>query len=199
MAPLQTEFIEWQFTAPLNGELGGLSTSCPIKFLIGYTFDAKSQIDVDVISSERLYEMQRAGQSVSFTPSLSVGRGPVKVYFSFGTSLPVRDSSVLPLFINIDDKGDGILRSISEGALSITMPSEFGVSCSGFNCNNGVCTNIDEIPMIKKSAPQMRCQLTSPSSEEINHLEKTFYISASLSYAYEITGETSVGVKPILA
>jgi hypothetical protein len=107
------------------------------------------------------------------------------------------------MFINVEDKGDGILRTVSKGWLSIFVPKEFTVNCSGFTLAdtdelNNIYKNDADIPMIKKNAPQLRCQLTAPSSAAINNLEKTFYISASLHYVYEITGETSVGIKPIL-
>lgn len=106
--PLQTEFVEWTFNSPSNDEIAYLPNKCPIRFKVNYTFDATSQIDVDIISAARLTQLQRAGTPPSFVPSLSVGIGPVKIYLSFGASLPARDNSSLPIFIIVEDKGTGL-------------------------------------------------------------------------------------------
>ena len=227
LSPLQTEFKEWQFSAPTNDQTGGLSSTCPIKFVVGYEFDSTSQVDVDVISASRLYDLQRAGQTPTFTPSLVVGRGPVKIYFSFGTDFPVRTNSTLPIFLTVEDKGQGLLRALSPGYLTLKIPKDLanGAPDCGtkMNCTAGngkdssfwVCKtpqipdSVDKksqeyqeflqnssTPMINKKSPQFRCSLTTTDSPSI--IEKTFFINADLNYVYELTGQTSVGVKPIL-
>jgi hypothetical protein len=207
-SPLATEFKEWSFAAPTNNEIAYLPNKCPIRFKINYTFDSTSQIDVNVISKDRLTQLQRAGNPPSFTPSLSVGSGPVKIYLSFGTSLPVRNESSLPIFITVEDKGVGLLREIpggSDKSLILKVPSTFTkASCDKFDdgvvdpsdSNYIIYKNKDAIQIIKKTSPQIKCTFKTPTSANINNLEKTYFITARLQYDYEISGETIVNIKP---
>ena len=240
LAPLQTEFKQWRFQAPDNNEIGYLSTRCPIRFKINYTYTSTSQIDLDVISKDRLEQLQKAGTPPSFTPSLSVGRGPVKIYFSFGNELPIKSENTISLFVKVEDKGTGMFGEIKNKTLIINFPDGFktaDVDCgSKFNCtdnyltvfcfpffgqkpttennvcdtnNDGIinmrdiqqttniiteptCYNNQEIPLIKKTSPQIRCSIKAP----IVNVEKTFFIKGYLGYSYDVDGETSVGVKP---
>ncbi len=202
-APLQTEFVEWTFTAPSTDIIGNLPTECPIRFKVSYKFTSLSRVNVDVISKERLQQIQRSGNVSTFTPTVSVGRGPIKIYFSFGASLPIRTSStgfesILPVFISIEDKGTGLLSNIPAGKLSIKYPKEFTIkSYDKFDCSDNICTNNVEIPMIKKKSPPLRLSFIMPTNDTVP-VERTFFISAELNYTYDITGETNVEVKPIL-
>lgn len=196
IAPLGTEFKEWVFTAPSNDQIAGLPTKCPIRFKINYVWEAKSQIDADVISRDRYDQLQRTGQFPSFTPSLSVGRGPIKIYLSFGTTLPMRTDSTLPIFITVEDKGYGLLGNIPTGALTLNFGGLSNVDCGErfTSCGGGSCSNAAIIPMISKKSPELRCTAKAPSV----NIEKTFYITASLSYSYDLVGEVDVEVKPFL-
>jgi len=196
--PLQTELVEWSFDAPGNDEIASLPNKCPIRFKVNYTFNATSQIDVNIISKDRLSQLQKAGTPPSFIPNLVIGRGPVKIDLSFGATLPARNESSLPMFITVEDKGTGLLGVIPTNSLSIAVPSNFSsVSCGDrFICSGNVCTNNVTIPMIKKSSPQLRCSLTTPTSTAINNIERTYFITASLEYGYEITGESVIDIKP---
>ena len=211
-SPLATEFKEWVFTAPSNDQIAYLPNKCPIRFKINYTFNSASQIDVNVISKDRLAQLQRAGNPPSFTPSLSVGSGPVKIYLTFGTSLPVRNESSLPIFITVEDKGVGLLREIpgaSEKSLILKVHKNFKFNSTDGSCdkfedrgddpldsNYKIYRNKDAIQIIRKKSPQIKCTFKAPSSGDINNLEKTYFITARLQYDYEIAGETIINIKP---
>jgi len=197
IAPLGTEWKEWSFTAPGNDKIGGLSTKCPIRFKVSYNWDSKSQIDVDVISVDRYNELQRAGQFPTFTPTLTVGRGPIKIYFTFGATLPIRSGTTLPIFITVEDKGTGLLGSLTQNKLKLSFEGLSDVDCGDrfTSCVSGSCSNSAEIPLIRKKTPQLRCTAKAPTNVTI---EKTFYITATLNYDYDIIGETIVEVKPFL-
>lgn len=138
LAPLQTEFKQWSFKAPDNSQIGYLPTKCPIRFKANYSYTVASQIDVDVISSDRLEQLQKAGTPPSFTPNLVVGRGPIKIYFSIGAQMPVKANTTIPIFIQIQDKGGGLFGDITPAHLSINFPQEFEIiNCVKFNCNTG--------------------------------------------------------------
>lgn len=205
LAPLQTELYQWTFRAPDNDLIAHLPAKCPIRFKVNYTYESNSSVDVDIISATRLEQLQRAGNTPSFTPSNVVGRGPIKIYFTFGSEMPVRSNNTLSVFINVVDKGSGLYGTIPSGDLSITFPPDLTDPYCGekFNCGSGgsaVCKNnkpspIGDIPIIKKSSPQLRCIVNASSTVTD---EKTEYIIASLNYNYDVEGETSVGVKPTM-
>jgi len=240
LAPLETDFYQWNFQAPDNNAINNLPTSCPIRFKVNYSYVAESQADVGVISKTRLEQLQRAGNTPSFTPSNAIGRGPIKIYFTFSSDMPVKSNNTISTFLNVIDKGTGLYGEIGNYTLFINFPEKFTLideQCGPkFNCAVGSmsdyckkysgqadllekilcdankdgkidsndinalpkdttgCINIEEIPIIKKSSPQIRCTVTVPDIED----EKTYYLSASLAYGYDVNGETSVDIKPIL-
>ena len=191
--PLQTELIEWTFTAPNSNEIAYLSTKCPIRFKITYSSSAASQVDVDVINATRLKELQRTGQTPTYTPNQTVGRGPLKIYFDFGASFPVKSGGILPIYISIEDKGSGLIsggdlpaKSLQLNAAGFTRISD---QCEKFNSD---LTNNGTITMIRKKSIPLKCSFTTPTVD----IEKTYLISATLSYSYSITQEVNVQVKP---
>ena len=195
--PLQTELIEWQLSAPTNEQLGNMPGSCGIKYKINYDFTAKTQASVDVINADKLSQMQRAGETPSASPTQSVGIGPIKVFFDFGASQPVRSGDILPVFITVEDRGSGLLDSgnVESGNLKLIIPQDFEeVSCTKFANSGGEYTNANIIPMIKKTSPQLRCSFKMPEVTDI----KTFYISAELVYTYKLDSEVKISVNPTL-
>jgi hypothetical protein len=271
LSPQQTEFIEWQFSAPSNDQIANLPAECPIRYKVVYDFVANTQTNMLVISSDRLAQLQRAGQNPTFTSSETIGRGPVKINIEFGTTLPIRTSegtttaacegtatdcsnfndetscnaqagcnwdsgtntcpttigecsglsssqcenregcslgslqqtftrkSILPIFITIDDKGEGLLRDITPNMINLSVPSSFSpVRCDAFEVVSGdTWRNNGTIPMIKKASPTKRCSFAMPTAD-IVPIEKTYFLFGNMSYTYDLTGEMSVNVKPSL-
>lgn len=204
--PLEERFFEWTFNAPTNDDIAHLSTKCPIRFKVNYDMDSTSQIDLSVITDERLKELQRAGESISFIPTLTLGRGPLKVKISFGASMPIRASTKdkaikLPIYLVIEDKGTGLYTKVPDGKLTLKIHSDFdriGKDCDKFNyvtTSEGYSyyTNNDPISIIRKKSPQLKCSFNSSSNVDF---EKTYYITAYLNYNYTITGETEVTINP---
>lgn len=218
LVPQQVEYLEWKFTAPTNDLIAHMESKCPIRYMVNYTFNTSSQVDVQVISSNRLSQLQRAGQTPTFSPTQSVGIGPLKIYFDFGVALPVRTNetyveSILPIYITIEDKGTGLLHLekgyIKAGSITLKIPKEFiekGDPCSGkFKKTNGpeldkynYYTNKEkEIPMVKRKSPQIRCAFFTPDNTTVP-IEKTYFISTSMNYVYDLVEETEVAIKPVL-
>lgn len=226
LVPQQTEYVEFKFDAPSNQEIGGMEAECPIRYKISYSFDAISQTDLQVISRDKLEALQRAGQAPTFTSTQSIGRGPIKIYFDFGATLPVRTSicknnsnvevectsssvdtdkssfSILPLFILVEDKGSGIFGDIPANKLSFDISNDFKVSsCEKFTCTEVSgklnCKNNQPIPMVKKKSPQIRCSFIVPGKDKVP-VDKTYYIKAEMSYDYALYEDLSVAIKPTL-
>ncbi len=193
--PLQTELFEFDFTAPSNNDIGNMPSSCKLRYKITYTYTAKTQTDVTVISQSKMEELQRAGQPPSASPLQSVGVGPVKIFFDFGASQPIMSGNILPLFITIEDKGSGVYSKVISGNLKITMPPGFTVKqCDKFAGTSGVIKSSAEIPLIKKKSAQLRCSFTTPLVTDM----KTFYILGELQYDYKLDNEIAVAINPTL-
>jgi hypothetical protein len=195
-APKQTEFVEWVFDSPRTDELVHINSKCPVRFKVTYTFDAISEIEVDVISDVKYEQMKQTGEFQTFTPTLTLGRGPLKIYMEFGSSLPVKTETVLPVYLTVEDKGTGLYSQIPTGALKLTVPSDFSyIECGDrFNCLGNVCTNTgDPIIMIDRKSPKFRCSFTTPSDTSI--IEKLYNIEASLSYTYDVINQVDVDIK----
>jgi hypothetical protein len=199
LAPKEIRQIEWSFQAPDADQIAHLKVTCPIRFRFDFSYNAKSQIDVLVISSEHFSELQKAGKATVFSPTVNVGRGPIKTYFDFGTTLPVKNNYNLPIYIRVEDKGTGMLKQIEKGNFTVTFPDEFnltGVDCPYLTCNGKSCTNTNaEIPIINKKSLDIRCSgIKTPPN--IGVPEKTYFINSSLNYDYYVAGEVDVQVNP---
>jgi len=200
LAPKEIRQIEWTFQAPDADKIAHLKVTCPIRFRFDFSYNAKSQIDVLVISSEHFSELQKAGKATTFSPTVNVGRGPIKTYFDFGTTLPVKNNASLPVYIRVEDKGTGLLQDIGAGNFNVTFPNDFTVpdgtdTCPYFNCTNKNCTSNANIPIISKKSLDIRCSgIKTPAN--IGVPEKTYFISSSLNYDYYVAGEVDVEVNP---
>jgi len=201
-APRESKALEWNFQAPTEDKIANIGVTCPISFKFDFDYTAKSQIDVLVISRSHLLNLQRSGNPPAFAPTVNVGRGPIKIYFDFGATLPVRDSSTLPIYVKVQDKGTGLLKEITPGCFTIKFPSDFTVpdgttTCPYFNCVDNDCTSNEAIPMINKKSLEIRCDnIKAPSGDAIGDLEKTYFISSTLGYNYYVAGSVDISVNP---
>lgn len=198
--PQEIKSVEWNFKAPSADKIANLRVTCPIRFKFNFSYQSKSQIDVLVANSNYLTELQRAGKSTVFSPTLNVGRGPIKIYFDFGTTLPVKNNSDLTVYVRAEDKGTGMLKAIDAQNFIIKFPQDFTVpsdACPYFNCDTtGICTNNEPIPIINRKSLDIRCSgIVTPDSSKFD-TEKTYFISATLNYGYFVTGEVDIEVKP---
>jgi len=203
--PGQVEFVEWTFDTPSSADIGYLSIKCPIRFKVDYDFGAVSEIEANVITKDRYDQLQQSGEFTTFTPTLTVGRGPIKIYMEFGATLPIKNDSTLPVYITVEDKGTGLLTEIPDSGdkrLTIKVPEGFVLtsdSCGDrFTCDVAArtCRNIQNITMIKRKSPTFRCSFIT-SSDDVVVLERTYFISASLNYTYNVIKEVDVEVKPL--
>jgi len=203
-SPQETRLVEWNFEAPSAEEIASLSVTCPIRFKFNFHYTATSEIDVLVIESGYLSQLQREGKSPTFTPTVNVGRGPVKIYFDFGTSLPVKNGFNLPVYVTVEDKGTGLLREIKSGDFKIKFPSGSdgfdlsSVDCPYFGCDTttNLCTSNDDIPIVNKKSLQIRCSNIKTPATIVPGPEKTYFINATVDYDYAAVGEVDVEVKP---
>jgi len=201
--PKQDEFVEWTFKAPNAEDLAYINSKCPVRFKVSYSFDAISEIEVDVISVDKYNQLQQSGEFQTFVPTLSLGRGPLRIMMEFGASQPIKTDTILPIYVTVEDKGTGLYATVPKNALTLTVPTGFswgGASSCGerFECpTEKLCYNKEEITMIERKSPTFRCSLTTPSSSSVA-IEKVYNIEAALNYTYDITNQVDVDIKTIL-
>jgi hypothetical protein len=192
--PGQTEFVEWTLDTPSDEQMGYLSVKCPIRFIVGYNYKAVSEVEVDVITDERYDYLKQSGEFTTFTPTLTVGRGPVKIYMELGASLPARTGRTVPVYVTVEDKGSGLLEDIPLYKLKVEAPGFSKPDCGErFNCSANECTNNQTLIMISRKSPTIKCSFTTPTGID---LEQTYFVDASMDYYYSIIEETSIEVKP---
>lgn len=208
LSPASEELIEFKLTAPANNLLVGLQNQCSLKYKINYNFKAESSIDMRVISQDKLTQMQKAGQTPSFTPSQNIGIGPMKITFGYDAELPISSGSILPINVVITDEGSGMMKmtdgKIAPGLIELQVPADFvKVSCDKFGTpteteKSGVKYNVyknsQDITMIKSKTPELRCSFTAPPTDD----ERTYLFYANMGYTYELDNEQSVAVKPVI-
>lgn len=195
MFPLQTQYIEWNIKTPTNAQIAYLSASCPIRYKVWYDFTASSQVDVTVIGEEKLKQLYRAGTPPSITPKQTLTRGPIKITFEFGTSMPIKAGTPLAVFITIQDKGTGLYPTIPSGKLSLSWDKTgfTTVQCDD-KIDKTTLTNNQDIQMIKKVSPQIRCTFTAPSETDM----KTYYLKVDLSGKYILDYTQTITVQPVM-
>jgi len=198
--PRQNEFVEWTFEAPNAEDLAYINSKCPVRFQVSYSFDAISEIEVDVISETKYNQLQQSGEFQTFVPTLSLGRGPLRIMLEFGASQPIKANTTLPIYVTVEDKGIGLYSTIPAHTLNLTVPSGFNwgseSSCGErFECpTENLCYNKENIMMIERKSPTFRCSLTTPNSSRVL-VEKVYSIEASLDYTYDITKQVDVDIK----
>jgi hypothetical protein len=194
--PKQDEFVEWTFSTPNPADLAYINSKCPVRFKVNYSFDAISEIEVDVISVEKYNQLQQSGGFQTFVPTLSLGRGPLRILMEFGASLPVKTDTTLPIYVTVEDKGTGLYATIPRRALTVKVPEDFVLetpSCGErFECSDKECYNNETIMMIERKSPTFRCSFKTPNTVTI---EKVYNIEASLNYTYDITKQVDVDIK----
>jgi len=204
LSPLETDFIEWSFQAPGNEKIAYLTAKCPIRFKVSYDYYSTSQVVVGVINHEERMRRLRAGQTITFVPNQTIGRGPIKIYFDFGASLPVVNNTFLPVFLTVEDKGTGLLGEIKNETLLIEFPSPdfskekpcdwFGDIESSEKSDYNLIKNNQDITMIKRKSPLIRCSFEAPNVD----IEQTYFFYSTIYYSYDLTYEVDVQVKPLL-
>ncbi|UCG95615.1 MAG: hypothetical protein JSV92_01025 [archaeon] len=199
-----SELAEWDFTAPDNKKLGYMEGKCSIRFVVRYKYDAHTTSDISIISTERLNQASRTGETLTISPSQVQSRGPIKIRLDFEVTQPVDEKLTIPLIIKVYDQGSGMYDKVLPSTpLVIEFPPGLKVlnctptnriSLTGSSSGGYTATSVSEISLIKGETPPIRCDLEV--DEDINDI-KTYFIKAKiLNYEYPLYGEKSVTIIP---
>lgn len=198
--PGQVEFVEWTFKTPESRDIAYIKTTCPVRFKVSYDYFAESEIEVNVISEDRYMQLQQSGEFATFTPTLTVGRGPIKIYMELGAAMPIRAGSILPVYLIVENKGSGLFDEVAQGELFLGIPGGFAIEeCGALEDSRhaGYYNNTESIPLVGKKTYKIKCSLRVPSNVDI---EQTYFLNAYYhNYVYEVLKEVSVDVNPLTA
>ena len=210
LVPNQVERIEMYFDAPTADEIGFIEADCPINWLVDYEFNARSNDDFTVISDGRLNELQRAGESWSGSDLPQyIGIGPIKLYFSFKTPMPMREQNTIQFSVQAEDKGRGTYPEIATESLFIKVPTTWGnVPGDDLPCGekftelsneggNRVFRNNRAINLINRETPEMICEFRAPDLTTNNIPERSYTVSTNITnYTYVTYGSLDVHIEP---
>lgn len=207
-APGQQEQIRLDMTAPKSADIAGLSYTCPVKYMLNYTFTAKSSVTVDVMASSRLMQIEtQTGSRPVYTRTLNVGAGPIRIMMEPTSTMPIEAGGKLSYTVTLKDEGTGDYASVLPGKLAMKLGKEFvpvldanGKACGGYfdvggETENVVSyTNFRKIDLIQKIANPITCEFNVPTGVTV---EQEYAITAELPYSYGYFGqELDVPVTP---
>jgi hypothetical protein len=204
----QEELVKLDMMAPTSAQIGGLSYNCLIRYLVNYSFAAKSSMTVDVMSADRLRQVEtQLGSRPTYTRTLNVGAGPIRILMEPTSAMPIEAGKKLAFEITLKNEGTGDYASVLPGQLSFQLPKEFvailnsnNLACGGF-FDSGTekdsiknFTNHRKIDLIEKQANPITCEFNVPTSVSV---EQEYVITSELPYLYGYFGEEiSVPITP---
>jgi len=207
-SPGQQEVVRLDMTAPSKSQLGDLPGSCPIRYKVNYSFAAVSEMTAQAISADRLAAReQETGARPTFTRTLSIGAGPMRVYMEPSTAMPIESGQPLRVDMTVKNEGAGEISKIAIGQLSISLDGDWLPDLNGEELSCGgkfdegtageggrtVYTNVEEIPVVQKETNAITCEWKAPSVT----LERQAVLQARMPYEYEYFGpEITVPVTP---
>ena len=219
LVPGQVEFVEWTFDTPESQDIAYIKTICPVRFRVTYRFNAQSEIEVNVISDARYRQLQQSGTFETFTPTLTMDRGPIKIDIELGATMPLKAGSLLPVYLTVYDKGQGLIDKIPFYQLVLGVPGETVNNSGNIACRYSDedcfipydCTaflrpdsqptagytyyvNNMDVPLMDRKTYKMKCSFRVPDIRA----EHTYFFDAYfLEYYYDVLKQVDVEVKPL--
>ena len=207
-APGQQESVRMDLKSPSSSETVNLAYSCPIRYMINYSFEAKSSVTTDVMALDRLKQIEtQTGERPVYTRTLNVGAGPIRIMLEPISSMPIEAGKTLRFEITLKNEGTGEYPSVMPDQLTLKVPKDFepvlddnNRACGGFfwgGTPDGETiikyTNGRKIDLIEKQANPITCEFTTKTDVNI---EKEYVITANLPYSYGYFGqEITVPIK----
>ncbi|HLE07954.1 MAG TPA: hypothetical protein VI933_05055 [archaeon] len=219
LVPGQTELVEISTKSPTKEKIQSLKASCPIQWRTTYAFTATSGDGFNVVSKDKLTQLQRAGKSPEL-PAItkSIGTGPIRIYFDFKTDKNyMTAASPLQMTVTAKDEGEGSLSKVAAGKLFIKVPVEWTRVSKDAASKDDSCTsdfqidrtkstqdtiayvNKKDIPLIERSTPELVCNFAAPNLDAFSPIvpQKSYSVSAELvDYTYSIDGKKEIEINP---
>ncbi len=201
----QTEEIKLSLTAPGSQEIAGLPGSCPIRYKVDYKFTARSEMGFDVVSTDRLnqMEMEKGARPVK-KENLFIGGGPIRVTLEPTSTLPVETGRKISYTLAVENKGTGEFSRIAQNGLIMKVPADFTIPvelgdgpCGDYFTKQGdVWKNSRQIDLVQKTSNDITCTFQAPASSTVP-VQKQYVVSTELNYTYDYFGqEINVPVTP---
>ncbi len=215
-APGQQEVVKINFNAPRSEEIVGMSATCPIRYKVKYDFSAKSEMSFDVISEERLAQIEaEKGERPVSERMLNIGPGPIRISVEPKTSLPVVTGRKMQIEVYAKNVGNGNMPDgeIPKEKLELRIPNDIKVDTELEGGEATLCNgkftyvdeqgkhrtykNAEEIQFVKGQTNAITCYLKAPDATVVS-TERQYTIGAVIQdYKYEYFGQDiNVVIKP---
>ena len=200
----ETKQIQWALLAPTKEEIANIATRGTLAYRLLYDYNSSTNFDVFVVTEDEILRLQQQGQTLSVSLQETRGSGPIVIEFGQASNFALPKST---LFITVKARNVGsggpLNSTIGVGKLSVEIPTSLTsyVAAADFNCypafDKTVCTNKEEIKLIKKESIPFLFELQNVVPDlAVPH--RTFTLSATVSYNYEIRNSLSLTVQPLL-
>jgi len=204
-APGQTEVVRMTLTAPSTTEMANLPATCPIRYKVDYSFTARTEMGIEVISTNRLQEVEvQTGARPTAERTLFIGGGPIRVQLDPTSALPVETGRKISFTVTIKNDGEGEFSKVDEGKLKMKVPAGMtvptdlnGKPCGDFFTLSGDSwVNARKIDVVQKVSNPVTCTFTAPGSDKVP-IQQQLTFSAELPYDYNYFGqEIAVPITP---
>jgi len=200
----ETKQIQWALLAPTKEEIANIKTSGTLAYRLLYDYNSSTNFDVFVVTEDEILRLQQQGQTLSVPLQETRGSGPIVLEFSQASAFALPKST---LFITVKahnvGSGGPLNSTIGAGNLSVEIPTSLTsyVTAADFNCyqafDKTVCTNKEKIQLIKKESIPFLFELQNVVPDlAVPH--RTFTLSATVSYNYEIRNSLTLTIQPLL-
>jgi predicted small secreted protein len=202
----QTRQIQWVLLAPTTAEIANIATRGTLAYRLLYDYSSSTNFDVLIVSEDEILRLQQQGQTLSVPLQETRGSGPIILEFSQASAFALPKST---LFITVKahnvGSGGPLNSTIGVGNLTVEIPtsltSSYYVRASDFTCSPAfdktVCTNKEKIQLIKKESIPFLFELQNVVPDlAVPH--RTFTLSATVSYNYEIRNSLTLTIQPLL-
>jgi hypothetical protein len=219
LLPGEQKLITFDLFAPSEIDVAGISTDIMLYFKLQYNFKASTLYRVPVVNLDEIKLRQRAGQSTDIEIPKVYGPGPIQLDLELRSMPYILSEYDGSIKFTVLDKGSGMLKDgkIEKGKISIKFPDGLPLKFPDpknepntigiFYCPRTdrifTCTNTNEKPDLKKYAHVEIFKKTSVpylftmTSSNIAEPFKTYDITASADYTYELRDSAKVTITPV--
>lgn len=203
-----TKQLQWTLRAPTRAEIANIATQGTLSYRLLYTYNSSTNFDVLVVTENEILRLQQEGQTLSLPLQESRSGGPIALEFSQPVQFALPGGTVFTT-VKVLNAGSGSLlnSTIAAGALTVEIPAalvgygEVKPPEEYFNpclpqLDKLICTNKKPIQLIKKESIPLLFEIRNVVPDlAVPH--RTFTLSATVSYTYEIRSSLTLTIQPL--
>lgn len=196
LLPKETKEISWILTPD---EKIKLITPCELKVAVSYPFVTDGLTTINFINTKE-YERQVAqGTYTTKTSTVSLGEGPVKVWYEVKDKQPIpaapisANNPIIPVNVMIDNMGNGFVK---ENTVS-WLGTDYDLTQALFKTGKQSDCEFLSTKTIKliSGERELPCWIKQLTDNDVDK-ETTNQLTARISYLYEFRDKVTVTIEP---